>query len=121
MALNEHLFKVVVAPEFANEPNLDLFATEAECEVNINVWGCRYDRAVALITAHLIAMSKKSNGMGGSSVTGQLRKVKVGDLERDFASGSTADKNGSYDLTTYGAEFLRIRKQVLKGPRFIGC
>jgi hypothetical protein len=122
MALNYDLFRKVVAPEFASmsDEDLDLFAAEAECEVAQSKWGCRYDRAIALITAHLIAMSQRASGMGGNAATGELKKVKVGDLEREFQS-SSSDSSDSYGLTTYGKEFLRIRKQILKGPVFVSC
>lgn len=124
--LNYELFRVVVAPEFADTdkyPNstLDLFAAEAECEVSATAWGCKYDRAVALITAHLISMSKKSSE-GGSSGAGQVKKVKVGQLEREYDVGSGSDSTNAYNLTTYGKEFLRLRKQILRGPIFVsGC
>lgn len=123
MALNYELFRKVVAPEYADKTDaeLDLFAAEAECEVSQKKWGCRYDRAVALITAHLIAMSERSSSNGNAG-TGQLKKVKVGQLEREFDVGSGTSSDDSYNLTIYGKEFIRIRKQVLKGPIFVsGC
>jgi hypothetical protein len=124
--LNYELFRKVVAPEYASMTNaeLDLFASEAECEVSEKKWGCKYDRAVALITAHLIAMSERAKNSGtGSKGTGQVKKVKVGQLEREFDTGSNSESknNGSYDLTIYGKEFIRIRKQLLKSPIFVSC
>lgn len=122
MALNYELFKKVVAPEYANKSNaeLDMFAVEAEIEVTEKVWLTRYPRAVALLTAHLIAMSERNKTMGGNAATGSLKKTKVGDLEREFASKDSGN-DGSYSLTIYGVEFLRLRKQVLMGPKFVGC
>lgn len=123
--LNYELFRKVIAPEYAKKTDaeLDLFATEAECEVSEKKWGCKYDRAVGLITAHLIAMSERAKNSGtGSSGTGQLTKVKVGQLERTFDAGAgTGSDDGSYNLTIYGKEFIRIRKQLLKGPIFVSC
>ena len=119
--LNYDLFRKVVAPEYASmiDADLDVFAAEAEIEVSLKAFGKFYDRAVALITAHLIAMSERYKTMGGNSATGQLSKTKVGDLERQFLSSGDSGKNGSYDLTTYGTEFIRIRKKVLMGPKFV--
>ena len=118
--LNYELFRKVVAPEYADmlDADLDPFASEAECEIAKSKWGCRYDRAVALITAHLIAISKRPEGFGGNAATGELKKVKVGDLEREFQSSSSND-DSAYGLTIYGKEFIRIRKQILKGPIFV--
>ena len=120
--LNYDLFRVVVAPEYAALSNatLDIFAAEAELEVSVKAFGKRYPRAVALITAHLINMSKRSED-GSSSSSGELKKIKVGDLEREFAVSSDSKSSGSYNLTTYGKEFLRLRKQSLMGPKFVGC
>jgi len=121
--LNYNLFRIVVAPEYAAMSNgeLDVFATEAEIEVSKKTFGKHHPRALALITAHLINMSKRSAD-GSSSTTGELKKVKVGDLEREFAvNAADAKSGGSYNLTTYGKEFIRIRKQVLKGPKFVSC
>jgi len=127
MALNYELFRVVVAPEYASKTDaiLDLFAAEAECEIALAKWGKKYDRAVALITAHLIAMSERAKNSGtGTAGTGVVRKVKVGQLEREFdnGNGSEGSNEGSYDLTIYGKEFVRLKKQLLIGPIFVsGC
>jgi len=123
MSLNYDLFRKVVAPEYASKSNdtLDLFAGEAEKEIAVSKWGNKYDRAVALITAHLIAMSERAEKLGNSA-TGQLKRTKVGQLEREFGAGSNTNDSGNpYDLTIYGKEFLRLRKQVLKGPVFVSC
>jgi len=119
--LDYDLFKVVVAPEYAEMSNsdLDVFATEAELEISQKAFGKFYPRCVALITAHLINLSKRSAN-GSSSSPGELKKVKVGDLEREYAvSAADAKTNGSYSLTIYGKEFVRLRKKVLMGPKFV--
>lgn len=122
----DDIFSKVVAPEFADKvgtPEYDLFQTEALCEVSESKFGCRYDRAVALIMAHLMAMADRSKNGGGNSNTGQVKRTKVGQLEREFdtGSGSGENSNGSYDLTTYGKEYLRLRKQIIKSPIFVSC
>lgn len=124
--LNYELFRKVVAPEFATmtDTDLDIFANEAAFELSETRWGQRYPRGLALITAHLIKISKKVEADSGGANTGsvnQLKRVKVGDIEREFAipnSGTAAD-NDSYNLTLYGKEFLRLRRQVLMTPLFM--
>lgn len=127
MSFNYELFRVVVAPEFASKTDaeIDLFANEALCEVNCNKsrWGCRYDRAWALITAHMMKLSEISKN-GSSGGGGPLKKVKVGQLEREYdTASSTEAKNGSYNLTNYGLEYIRLRKKNLSSPIFVppGC
>lgn len=123
MALNYDLFRTVVAPEFAAKADneLDPFASEAEIEVSQKAFGKRYDRAVALITAHLIVMSQKKSGNGGGAgATGEVESTKVGQLSRKFnVESSMTERGGSYNLTHYGKEFLRLRKQILKSPIFV--
>ena len=111
--LNYILFRKVVAPEYASmiDAELDVFATEAEIEISETKWGARYPRGVALLTAHLIKVAPSNSSE--SSAVGILNKTKVGNLERGYATKS--DPSG-YDRTSYGVEFLRLRKQVLMGP-----
>jgi hypothetical protein len=114
MALNLDLFKNVVAPEFASKTDSEIleFAAEAENELSETAWGKLYPRALALVTAHLMKMSANAS----SGITGELTSVKVGNLSRTYAQSSNNDN--AFSLTTYGKEFLRIRKQIVKGPYF---
>lgn len=117
------LFRVVVAPEFAamTDDQINLFGTEAEIEVAERIFGPRYPRACCLITAHLIAMAKKAEKLGGVNSTGQVIKTKVGDLERQYSNDSMNGAVNSYDLTSYGKEFKRLRQQCLMTPLFVSC
>lgn len=119
---NFTMFKKVVAPEFKDrtEAEIQCFADEAVLELSEQVWGKRHPRAWALITAHLMAIADRSSA-GGNAGTGQLKKVKVGQLEREFDVGSGDDSANAYNLTIYGKEYLRLRKQVLMGPILVGC
>lgn len=114
-SFNYNLFKKVVAPEFASELDSDIldFANEAKLELSEAKWGKRYPRAWALITAHLMKTSKNAS----SGITGQLIKTKVGQLERQYSASSGSDD--AYLLTSYGKEFIRLRKQVLITPIII--
>lgn len=119
MALNYELFRTVVAPEFAAkaDADLDVFAEEAELEISEKAFKKLYPRAVALITAHLIKMSELSNSPNGS--TGELKKVKVGDISREYAVGESQADGDTYALTVYGKEYLRLRSKLLKTPMFV--
>lgn len=114
------LFKKVVAKEFAakEDSEIELFAAEAELEVSESYFGKFYPRVVCLITAHLMKVSEISQSSNGS--TGELKKIKVGDLEREYAvnSGMEMSKD-TLGLTLYGKEYLRLRKKLVKTPLFI--
>lgn len=119
---NETLFKTVVAPEFKNKSSsfLEPFVTEAELEVSEKKWGKFHPRAWALMTAHLITMFNISKTGQASAGNVQIKKTKVGDLEREFAVSQTKNKD-TLELTIYGKEYIRLRKKILKGPLFVSC
>lgn len=117
--INLELFRKVVAIEFAamTDDDITMFSNEAEIELSEKVFGSRYPRAVCLITAHLISMSKLNSASGAVN---PLKRTKVGDLEREYAV-SVEGQNDSFNLTPYGKEFVRLRRQILMTPRFVGC
>ena len=119
---NEDLFKKLVAPEFKNKSSssLEPFVNEALLEVSEKKWGKFHPRAWALMTAHLLKMFDISKTGQASAGNVQIKKTKVGDLEREFAVSQTKDKD-TLDLTIYGKEYIRLRKKILKGPLFVSC
>ena len=119
---NEILFKTVVAPEFKTKTLAQLtpFIDEAELEVSEKKWGKFHPRAWGLMTAHLQKMfdiSKNGQSSGGNA---QIKKTKVGKLEREFAV-SDSKSNDTLQLTIYGKEYKRLRKKIIKGPLFVSC
>ena len=124
MALNRldrSLFDTVVAPEYAakTDEQIEPFADEAELEVAPSKWGKFEPRGLALMTAHLMKMADISTAKASQSSGSRIKKVKVGDLAREYQDAKKGDD--TLDLTTYGEEFKRLRKRILKGPIFIGC
>lgn len=111
---NIELFKVI-APEFAStDPSvLNVLYAETQNQTDIDVWGKRYDLANCLLVAHMLKMAARNGRVGG--VTGES----VGSLSRSF--GGLSNVNDSLDLTSYGAEFKRVRKQTVITPIVINC
>lgn len=99
-------------PDFSTESNdrINLFLTESARYVNTNVWGAKANFAQALYTAHLI-----STGNSGAS-SGSLSSDKVGDLSQNY---STQTSDTSLGATSYGLQFLQLRKSLLLSPMVI--
>lgn len=102
----------VFATEFEDEDDsrINTFISYAENYINSSVFGTKADFARLLYTAHLLTISAR----GSSGASGPLTSEKVGDLQRSYASpGSVTD---SLESTSYGLEFLRLRKTLLISP-----
>ena len=117
-----NLFRIVVAPEYADESDdtLDLFSAESALEVSETVWGKFHPRAWCLMTAHLLKMRDISVNGQSSTAQNQIKKTKVGDLEREYAVPENK-KTDSLSLTIYGQELKRLSKKVLTTPLFVSC
>jgi len=83
--------------------------SSAELRVDLNVWGSKSDEGIKLLTAHIISLSDISGSFG------QLKRSKVGDLEREYSGIS--DLYGP--VTIYYTEFCRLKSTLLISPFFI--
>lgn len=109
MALNKELF-AALAPEFedTSKPILDAIFPVAERQVNLSVWGEKLDEALVYLVAHMLTMAKRNGRVG------DLSSQSTGSLSRSY--GGLSAVKGSLDLTSYGVEFQRIRKQLVITP-----
>lgn len=98
-----------LAPELLTESpdRINRFIGLASLSVNSTIWGSKADLGTGLLAAHMMTMS---NRKGRSGVTSE----KVGDLARSYAPTDTDD--GALGQTSYGQEFLRLRKSLLITP-----
>jgi len=104
----------VIAPQFNDVDNRDDFLAMAECETNRAWFGCSADRAVALYTAHLIALATDPNRQAGEA--GAISSKKEGDLAIGFVIGAGKGVN-DLDQTVYGKQLKALR---MKGGFIIG-
>lgn len=112
MALNKPLFDKV-APEYSTMTvsELSILTTEAEKEVSEKCFGDKTEHAVALLVAHMLKIAER-NG-----TSGQITMEKVGRLERQYSD--LEEVIDSLQSTTYGLEFIRLRKQNVVTPFFV--
>ena len=112
-----------MAPEFAGlvDPSIidpiPALVILAELEVKADFWKDKTDHGVALLVAHMVAMGKK--GGSGSNIGG-VKKLKVGQMEKEFATVNTESLK-AIESTSYGLEFVRIRRTLVKSPFFVSC
>jgi hypothetical protein len=99
---------------------IELLIEEAEEEISAAVWGSNYDRGLRLLTAHKIYTSPAvSGGSGGGSVySGPITSKRIGDVSITYGQAQGAAQTSSKDLSSssYGIEFLELRRLVQGGP-----
>lgn len=99
-----------IAPEFATvaDEAVAAFLDDAALELSATAWGALYDRAQALVAAHLVALANPS--MAGS--IGPVASESVGGVSRSYAV--TAVAAGRWGTSRFGLEFYRLMR--LTGP-----
>jgi len=109
---------IVVAPELegTNTDRIDQFIEWAKNSVDESVWGDNADYATALLAAHMLTVANK-RGIGG-----ETKRKKLGDTEIEFATMGAAGNQQPHELTvtSYGKEFLRVRRTLQMGPLVAG-
>jgi hypothetical protein len=100
--------------EFAtvSDSRIQLFLDEAALSVNVSLWGIKADLGQAYLAAHLLTIDKR----GGSGAAGMVTSEKVGDLSRNYAAPNTGALDPTLSATSYGIEFLRLRRSILISP-----
>lgn len=100
-------------PRFASltDEFIQLYIDQAILSVNVNIWGNKSELGVAYLTAHLLACNSRAE----SDISGPVTQESVGDLSRSYMQ--LADSNANeYTSTTYGCEFIRLRKSLPISP-----
>lgn len=112
MSINVDTFRLL-APEYADKSDDEISAVGAiaEMQVDEDVWKSKYQLGLVYLSAHILKMGEMQNG-----AMGPVTSKKVGDLSINYGSITA---NESFDLTPYGVEFKRIRKQVSVSPLYI--
>ncbi len=105
---------ICIAPELAGqETRVEKFIEYAKLSIDENVWLAKANLATALLAAHMItALDAASSGNG-------VKRKKVGDMEIEF--GNASPEMTALMGTSYGMEFLRLRKSLVITPLVAGC
>lgn len=115
------------ASEFSAVPGatVDLYINLAKLSVNPRIWKDKADFGTILLTCHMLKLKKANDAASASGAVGTVTSEKVGDLARSyggFGGGSGADPSeASLGQTSYGQEFLRLRRSLVITPLVTGC
>jgi len=111
----------LIAPELAtfidaNTVLVDLILDDVAGQVD-TTYGSKEERAQRYLAAHLLTLSQQGSTGGSSGVSGPIKREKVGQVEREYAtaSGSGAVGSSRLDETKYGRIFVDIRKSCVMG------
>ena len=111
-------------PEFEDESNdiVNGFLSDAVSEMNVAAWteAGQLQRGAVYLAAHLMAVRKASEALATSafppSVVSNVTEDKLSIGFRDPSAGVTPGQT-SLASTTYGQEYIRLRKKVILTPQ----
>lgn len=92
----------VIAPQLMDDPRLDAALEIAKSEISAR--HCYYERAKALLAAHMLTVSDR----GG--VSGAVASESEGSLSRSF---SLSASTGALASTAYGEELRRLNRRCV--------
>ncbi len=110
-------------PEFSSAPTIQVQSAIDDATYRIAglLGNAAYDRALGLITAHLLTLSTASS-QGGSSVgTGAVTSIEVADeFTISYAApAQELDPSLGFALTKYGRMWLELRRSLFVGGAMI--
>ncbi|NTS31270.1 DUF4054 domain-containing protein [Phyllobacterium sp. BT25] len=121
-ALSAEMFKARY-PEFAPVSDALISLVLGESSSVIGDGWLQRDRAQAqmLLAAHKLAMEgepqrSKGGGVGGGTISGAVKRMKVGDVEVEYAGvGGAAGITGGYASSVYGQRYLALMRLSFGG------
>ena len=118
MAITPADFKIRFL-EFGSIPDsrVQLWLDDALLEVGESAWGDLYEKGVFLLAAHFLSLDQINQGEDESGgVTGNVTSRSVGDVSVSFAKATSDSSSDDWYLqTSYGSEYLRLKKRVGMG------
>lgn len=105
-----------IAPELSSvsDDTFSFFITEAGRYINQAAWGEKANFAHALYTAHLLTMS--SRGASSQGAAGPVTAMKLGEASINFGQINLSGNDAILGTTTYGSQFLSLRKTLVISP-----
>jgi len=105
-------------PQFdsIDDARIEFFLNDAETMLSVSCWGNWYDKGLALLAAHYLALSILQESASSAESAFPLSAKKVGDVQLNFAvPSSSGTMEDYYTKTPYGQEYLSLSKMVGQG------
>jgi len=95
----------LIAPQYMADPNKASFIILARGQTSLCFYGTNYERAVALRTAHMLALRDAAqSGAGG----GEVASKREGDLAIAYHKSTIGDGDSDLVLTIYGKQLMGL-------------
>lgn len=106
-----------IAPELSSVSTADTeaFLADAALELDAATWGALYDRAHALLAAHLASIAHPEL----AAPSGPVVSESVGSVSRSYAAPSSGAAAGRWGTTRHGVELARLLRQIGPGMRVV--
>jgi len=106
---NDKLF-AVIAPEYAplEQGQIDALFPISQAQCPKGIWKSFTDQGRCNIVAHILKISEMKG------IAGSLNSESVGSVSHGYGLPNGVD--GEYATTSYGIEFMRIRRTIVAGP-----
>ncbi len=119
MALTPADFKIRY-PEFDSIPDarVQFMLDDAALEVSEARWDTLYEKGSMLLAAHLLQLdlNRQETEDDDSSEEGNLASKSIGDVSYSFTKAASESTSADWYLqTSYGTEYLRLKKRVGMG------
>lgn len=97
-----------IAAEFAtvSDGDVQAFLDDAALELSVDRWGTLYDRAHALVAAHLLAVARPDLAMPAGPIVSEA----VGAVSRSYAVPAAAPS--PWSTSRHGLEYLRLLRRL---------
>ncbi len=118
MALTPTDFKIRYE-EFidVSDSKIQFMLDDAALEVSESAWGTLYEKGTMSLAAHLLSIDQSnSDDEDDSGGEGNLASKSIGDVSYSFSKATSESTSDDWYLSTsYGAEYLRLKKRIGMG------
>jgi hypothetical protein len=102
----------LIAPQYKDNADKNTWISMASQEVSACYFGANRNRAVALLTAHMMTLTLRSGGESGDA--GAVTSKKEGDLSITYGSVGKVD-DADLGQTSYGRQYISLRRKSNAG------